>query len=392
MTISSTAPVISATGISAPVYSDVLAFLQAQFLAIYGSDAYLGNDSQDGQFLGILAQAIVDANAAVIAAYNAFSPSTAQGAGLSSVVKINGIARNVPTQSSVTLTIGGTVGTVIANGIAQDVNGNQWALPASITIPTGGSITATALCTTFGNITAAAGTITQIATPVLGWQTVTNAAAATAGAPVELDPALRQRQTVSVAIPSLTVLAGLVGALYSISGVLSVAAYENDTNTTDGNGLPAHSIALVVNGGDQGLIAQTIAAKKTPGCYTQGTTSVSVTDSIGIPHTIRFYRPTIQNIQVAISLHSLAGYTTVVAGEIQAAIAAYINSLAIGQNVMITRLYVPAQLSGSADSLTFEIVTLTASLVGGTLGTADIAVGFTGLAACVTSNITITVV
>lgn len=392
MTISSTAPTISSTGISAPAYADVLAYLQAQFTSIYGSDVYLGNDSQDGQFLGIIAKAITDANAAVIAAYNAFSPATAQGAGLSSVVKINGIARNVPTQSSVTLTIVGTVGTVINNGIAQDINGVQWTLPTSVTIPAGGSVTVTALCAQLGAVAAAANTITTIATPTLGWQSVTNAAAATPGAPVEVDAALRQRQALSVSIPSLTVLAGLVGALDSISGVLNVAAYENDTNTTDGNSLPPHSIALVVNGGDQGVIAQTISLKKTPGAYTQGTTAVVVTDSIGILHTIRFYRPTIQNIQVAITLHALAGYTAVITAEIQTAVAAYINSLAIGQNVMITRLYVPAQLAGLADSQTFEIVSLQAALLGGSNGTTDIAVGFTGLAACLASNVTVSTV
>ena len=80
MTITTTAPTIDATGITAPSYADVLAFIQAKYQAIYGADIYLGNDSQDGQFLGVIAQAISDANSVAVAVYNAFSPATAQGA------------------------------------------------------------------------------------------------------------------------------------------------------------------------------------------------------------------------------------------------------------------------------------------------------------------------
>lgn len=45
--------------------------------------------------------------------YNAFSPSTAQGAGLSSVVKINGIRRKTASYSTVDLRIVGQVGTIV---------------------------------------------------------------------------------------------------------------------------------------------------------------------------------------------------------------------------------------------------------------------------------------
>ena len=61
----------------------------------YGSDAVLTPDSQDGQLLAVFAQAIYDNGQALIAIYNSFSPATAQGAGLSSLVKINGLARDV---------------------------------------------------------------------------------------------------------------------------------------------------------------------------------------------------------------------------------------------------------------------------------------------------------
>lgn len=389
---SPTAPTIDASGIKAPAFADILTYLKAQYRSIYGSNVYLENDSQDGQFLGIVAAAINDANAAAIAVYNSFSPATAQGNGLASRVKMNGIQKLVPSNSTVNLTLTGVAGTTISNGIVADSQNNNWLLPASVVIPPAGSITVTATAQNAGAINASAGTVTTIQTPVFGWQTVTNASAATPGNPVESDAALRVRQGVSVALPSLTVLSGIVGAVQSISGVTQAKAYENDTNSTDGNGLPPHSISMVVQGGDATAIATAIMNKKTPGAYTYGTTLVNVADSVGITHPIRFYTPTLVPIAVSIQLHALTGYTSAIAAEIQAAVAAYINALGIGQGVMITRLYVPVQLSGSSDSLTFEVVSVLAAAKPGTPGATDVAIAFNQLATCQASDVAISVV
>ena len=163
------AATITSTGISAPSYADIYQSLQASFQAIYGSDSYIDPDSQDGQMLAIFAQAMNDANNATIAAYNSFSPTTAQGTGLSSNVKINGLKRLVPSNSTVNVTIVGVAGTTITNGIVGDTAGNQWALPASVVVPGGGSIVVTATCTAPGAINAAPATVTSIVTPTQGW-------------------------------------------------------------------------------------------------------------------------------------------------------------------------------------------------------------------------------
>ena len=305
------------------------AILQDQYRNIYGADTYLEADSQDGQLLAVFAMAIHDANTAAVQVYNAFSPATASGAALSSNVKINGLARGVATRSSVDLRIVGQGGTTIAGGVALDGDRVQWELPASVTIPPAGEITVTALCRQVGAV-AAPGSITRIGTPTLGWQSVTNPAAATPGAPVESDAALRVRQAVSVALPSRTVLEGTVGAVASVPGVLRHVAYENDTAVADANGLPPHSIALVVDGGDAGLIASAIAAKKTPGTGTHGSTTVVVTDIYGIAHPIRFFRPVRVPVSAEIQMRALAGYTTATGQAVQRAVADYINGVAIG--------------------------------------------------------------
>lgn len=388
---SQTAPVISATGITAPSYADILAYLKDQYRAIFGADVYLEADSQDGQFIAIIATAINDSNAAAIACYNSFSPATAQGNGLSSVVKINGIARSVATNSTAIVRLVGVAGTTITNGVIADDNENQWLLPASVTIPPAGELTVTATAKDAGALTAAIGTITKIKTPAYGWQTVSNTSAATPGAPVETDAALRVRQGRSVALPSLTVLEGIVGAVESVTGVARCKAYENDTNATDANGLPAHSIALVVQGGDSAAIAAAIMAKKTPGTYTHGSTAVVVNDDVGVPHTIRYSSPTLRPITVAITLSALAGYTSAIAAQIKQAVADYINALAIGDDVLLPRLYVPAQLAGGNGSTTYRITNIQIAADGGAVGSSDIITAFNELATAAVANISITV-
>ncbi|MET3654100.1 baseplate J/gp47 family protein [Dyella japonica] len=390
--ITTTAPIISSTGISAPSYADVLAYLQSQFQSIYGADIYLDPDSQDGQFLGIVASAINDANAVAIQIYQSMSPATSQGAALSNNVKLNGIARAVSSFSTVDVLITGQAGVTITNGIVQDSNGNQWALPPSVVIPAAGQITVTATSSVIGAIDAPAGSVTVIKTPTLGWQSVTNPSDATPGEPVESDADLRYRQTVSTAIPSLTVLDGIVGSVASITGVDRLRAYENDTNATDSNGIPSHSISMVIDGGDATAIANAIATKKTPGAGTYGTTSVSVTDIYGRPITIRFFRPTAQPITVAISLKALAGYSTTIGQAVQQAVSDYVNGVDIGGGSSGTVEWADAITAANSvpNSNTFKLTALTLTGPGGA-GVPDVPLAFNQVSTCTPSAVTLTV-
>jgi uncharacterized phage protein gp47/JayE len=357
-TLTATAPYVDATGIHAPTYSDVFTYLQTSYRAIYGTDVYLGNDSQDGQLLGIFALALSDANAAAVAVYNSYSPATAQGVGLSIAVKINGISRSEPSNSQVDLLIVGAAGTQIQNGTASDPDGNHvWNLPAFVAIPPAGQVTVSATADEAGAVPADPGTITKIGNPTRGWQSVTNPTAATPGAPVETDGQLRLRQAASTMQPSVTALQGMVGAIETLSGVLEVRAYENDTSQTDTNGVPDHSLALVINGGDSNAIATTILQRKTPGAGTFGTTSVSVLDAFGVPNTIRFFRPSLVTIVASIKITPLVGYTTSIGNAIVTAVVNYITAIGIGNDVVLSKLYVPANLSGAAAS-TFRIVSI----------------------------------
>lgn len=386
----SLAPTVSTTGITAPSYAEILASLQASFRIIYGSDSYIEPDSQDGQLLAIFARAIHDCNQATIAAYNSFSPATAQGEGLSSVVKINHIARSVPSNSQVNVTLVGQAGTVVVGGIVASANGDRWMLPPTVTIPFGGAVTVSATAEKPGAVVASIGAVNKIVTPTAGWQSVSNATAASPGEPVESDAALRVRQQTSTALRSLTVLDGMVGALQSLLGVTYAFAYENDTSTVDANGIPAHSIAVVVEGGLADEIADTIFKRKTPGCGTFGNTAVGVIDPLGVPRVINYFVPEVVLLQVTITLVPGMGYTATIGHQIKQAMADFVNSLPVGRDVEVTRLYLPALLGGTENSNTYELGAVQAGLVTGGLDSVPVVLAFNQKAGLQLSDITLT--
>lgn len=350
---------VTESGVTAPTFEEILEFYTNKFQSIFGSDIDLDADTQDGQLCAIFASALNDVNASIVSTASAYNPQTAYGVALDSAVKTNGISRRAATYSTADVTLTGTYGTVIANGQVKDDAGNLWDLPSSVTIGSDGTVTVTATCETAGAIEAEADTITSIATPTLGWTSVTNASAATVGANSETDAELRKQQSESTMQPSLSLWEGLVGSVEAINDVVSVSGINNDTASTDADGIPAHTIAIVVYGGDADEIAETIFKEKSPGVATFGSTSVTYTDSFGNANIINFTRTTLVPITVEVTITQNQGYTSEEVTLIQNRIANYINGLGIGADVNISRVLSNAIKTdeGLVDTL-FDVVSI----------------------------------
>lgn len=383
---------IDNTGFHYPDYPTVLTYYQNAYRSIYGADIYLEADSQDGEWLAIQAQSVYDSCVVFSGIYNSFSPSFAQTDALSRNVAINGITRNIPTYSTVDLYIVGTAGTVLNGAKAQDNNGIKWSIPDGTTIGVGGTITVTATCDTIGAVAAGIGSVVTIATPTRGWLTVNNPSAATEGQPFETDAELRVRQARSTMLPAQSVLNAIESAIADVAGVVDFRVYENDTNATDADGIPAHTGACaVVDGGTVQDIVDAIGNTKPPGSGTYGATSGTFTDQRGNTKTIYFYRPTDADISVDIDITALAGYNSGTEDLIKAAVAESINALLIGNDVLITRLYAPATLAGLPEGLTFNLTALQIKKNAGSFVSTDLKIAFNEVAECLVSNITITV-
>lgn len=390
MALTTVAPVLTDAGVMAPTYYEVVEHLKEKYREIYGQDAYLENDSQDGQWIGIIARAIADCGAACVDVYSTFSPKTATKEALSRNVAINGIKRAVATHSTVDVWVTGVPGTTIKDGFAIDLNGNKWMLPAVLVIPKSGGVVITAKSLKFGAVLAPAQSVTKIGKPTRGWYAVNNFAASQLGVDTELDSKLRQRQALSVAIPSQSKTDSIKGAIFGLEGVSRCKTYENDTHSHDKLGIPPNSLCVVVSGGDATEIAQVMRAKKSMGCGYYGNTVITVINSFSEPEKISFYRPNVVNIGFHISLVSSSEYTSEVGDDIAQALADYVNQLDIGDRITLNKLYVPAGLFGNLDSMTYEISSIKIIANGKDIS-GDFTLAFNEVAYCDSDNIDINI-
>lgn len=382
---------IDSTGFHYPDFPTIFARYQDAYRVIYGADVYIDADSQDGAMLALFAQSVYDLCVSFSGVYTSFSPALAIGDALSRNVAINGITRREATYSTADVDIVGTVGTTIAAGKIRDGIGNLWSIPLNTVIPIGGVITVTATCDTIGDITAAPNALSQIATPQRGWVSVTNPLPAVAGVAVESDAELRLRQQLSTMLTAYDSIGAIESGIADVAGVTEQKLYENDTGSTNSDGLVAHTIAAVVLGGDTQDIIDAIGDNKPPACGTQGTTSGTYVDSRGVSKTINFYRPTPVAIKVEIDITALFGFVSDYETELKQAVADAVNALSIGDDVLITRLFAPATLWGRDGGATYNLTSLKIAKLADALGTADIAIAYTEMATLSVSNITVNV-
>jgi len=161
--------------------------------------------------------------------------------------------------------------------------------------------------------------------------------------------------------------------------------------TTDGDGIPGHSISLVVEGGDIQNIGQAIADKKTPGTGTYGTTTIVTIDSRGITSEINFYVLSQVIIAVEIDITALTGYVSTTGDLIIAAIAEYLSGLEIGEDVNLFRIGTPANLNGDPLSSTYEVTEIRIGRDGNPPAAANITIAFNEAAFCDLNNVLLTV-
>jgi uncharacterized phage protein gp47/JayE len=377
---------ITSAGCSVPAFQDIKAALVANAQNIYGSGINLDDDTQDGQLIGIYAQAVLDVSNAIQAAVNSFSPASAQGAGLSSVVQINGLQREGETNSTVDVYLSSTGSPVVTNGELQDPNGVIWDLPTPLTITSPG-VTVTVTSEITGAVALSTGITMTIQTPVSGWTSAVTTDAAVPGQAVEQDGALRQRQASSTSAPAQTTYDAVYGALKDITGVTRSELYENDTNATDANGIPSRNIAAVVEGGSAQDIVNAIAVRKTLGGPTFGTSSGTFTSpSSGNTTTINYSRPSDVQVGATLALKALTNYNTNVAANIQTAVVNFFNVQPIGARISWAQVLAVVV----AVDTSFLVETIAIGVVGSSYATADLTLAWNQVAVASASNVVIT--
>lgn len=153
-----------------------------------------------------------------------------------------------------------------------------------------------------GVIVGNSGTIVIIETPVSGWQSVINLEDADLGADVETDESLRTRRELELARAGKSPADAIRADLLDVEDVTHATVFYNDTDETDADDVPPHSVEVLVRGGDDQDIWDTLFDAVAAGIRTYGSEEGTTEDSEGTEHDVAFSRPEDIDIYVEIDV------------------------------------------------------------------------------------------
>ena len=182
----------------------------------------------------------------------------------------------------------------------------------------------------------------------------------------ETDAEVRNRLNQALAGKGTGTADALLAALLSVQYVRDAKLFVNDSDSTDANGIPAHSIAPVVYGGQNAAIAGVIFNKKAPGVGSYGSTSVDVTDAYGNTHTVRFSKAASKPVFAYVYVKRLAGCVDAeVEAALTPAITSFINALGIARPLVVPQLYGVCYAAAGELASTFAINDIQIAPTGG---------------------------
>lgn len=201
-----------------------------------------------------------------------------------------------------------------------------------------GAVDATLYSSEDGPIEAGPRDLTEIQNPTAGLNTALNLAAANVGRLEDTDEVLRLRREIDLVRPGDAVPAAIRQAVLDLDGVTSCRVFYNNTDVTDVDGVPPHSVEVLVQGGLDQDIRDALLASVAAGIATHGTVTGTSVDEEGEEVAIEFSRPTPVTIYVTISLIIDADiYPADGDDQVKAAIVAWGEARQVGDDVVATR-------------------------------------------------------
>ena len=261
-------------GLTIEQLDEIIAKFNAGYQAIYGLDINLDSNSPDGQQIGIYAQQAEDGLQLTLAVYNNFDPDTAIGVSQDRLYYINGLIRKGASYSYMDIDItvdraltlqGLDTNANLADGqgyTVTDNTGTNWILLTTQSPSAAGTNSYTFRAQNIGVINSNASTVILPVTVVLGVTAINNpTSATTVGEAGETDAEFRLRRSKSFAIKGTGAADSMFSNISNLPDVVDCRVYQNFTAITDANGIPPHSIWVIVEGGAPAAIAQQIYAQ-----------------------------------------------------------------------------------------------------------------------------------
>jgi len=313
------------------------------------------------------------------------------------LVQFNGITRKDGQNSTVTATVTGTVGLSIPAGSLASVVGTEKVFETldTVVIPGAGFIDVAMASVEKGPIEAAIGTLTQIETPIFGWSSITNAAAASLGQLEETDVELRIRREASTSAGGNNINDALAAQLNNLDGVTDAKVFDIKTIGI----IPLGYFAAVIIGGAVADIATIIWANTPQGIESLGILSENITDGQGFPQTVYYSRPIEVDIYFELDLTTNSEYPVDGDDQVKAAVVEFaqtgrVNDIFVDPNffgfgiyddVILSKFYTPINLIPGITEITIYMNKTGAPVV----ETANIPISYIEISTYDTANISI---
>lgn len=182
-------------------------------------------------------------------------------------------------------------------------------------IPSGGATTVFMVAVESGEVIAPAGTLTEIIGSPTGLTAVNNVVDAGIGLPTEIDPELRARRESELQAQGSTNVDAIRSDVSDVAKVVKCDVFENVNDTPNADGMPGHSIEVVIldaigDEADDDQIAQAIWDSKAGGIESFGRNATGIAvDTLGESHTVPFTRAPLIEVWIEATIRSNSGYS-----------------------------------------------------------------------------------
>lgn len=340
---------ITDQGVIVPDTSTIRDEVVADWRSLFGQDLVVTPETPQGIFITQdteIRDGVARNNAELA---NQINPDLAGGIWIDGIWALTNGKRRPATFSTLTgVELGGQPNTLVPSGSVAVVaaTGERFLTTVPVIIGPLGTVTVDMRAEVTGPVAAPIGSLTQVASSVLGWETVNNPSAAVVGRVVESDIASRQRRRQTLALQSIAAPEAIISRLYDIDGVRSLTFRENITDTTqviDGINIRYHSVWVCVEGGTNAEVAQALLETKTLGAGWTGAVTVPIVEPLsGQTYSVQFDRPVevVRFARITVKPTPLDAQTIV-----KQAVLAYINGELDGEMGLVV----------GADISTFEL-------------------------------------
>lgn len=304
---------IGTNGLVTQDLTEIRNSLIAQFLSIYNL-ASIEQNSSDGQWLNILAQEKKDILDLVTTFYNNLDVDRVVGIPQQILYKLNGLTINAYTYSYVYINVlinsdvtlqglDDNINDADGTGYTvKDGNGNRWILAETQDLAPGQYLL-NFRAADLGAITALPNTINVMETVIKGVTSVNNPASNyITGNQGETSAQFRQRRNRAMSVPSQGFLDSIESQMLASPNITQCKVYDNKTNAEDANGIPAHGVWVIVEGGTSDEIGTIIYNNIPPGIPMKGNESKTITKQNGNTETVYYDLPQEVNLYIRATL------------------------------------------------------------------------------------------